>query len=235
MMLSPTPGSKNPVYPGVNRRSSPKISSPYEFNAPSGQGPTDDGAPKGYAPKQGTSPMPGETRGDYQRRMQGKDNNEQFTMPSYPAPYPPTGEPSRSYSPSDSGVNTPAKQKLLEKARASTIPDASGGGMKSLQVEFKSAHDRIQRALQSRDYDAVSRETAALQQQLEILKSNSAGLEVNERFTVTSMSHWADEAVTNLQEGSSTREDAKVEIGLQNLEKAANAAGTPASKSSGQP
>lgn len=256
MMVSPTPGSKNPVYPGISKRTTPKMSTSPDFNAPSGSGyPGDAGPPSGYGPAYGPGPgsasvqmpdnMPhfGETRPEYERRIQGvEDKNSQMKMrstyPGYnsPAGTSPYGTGPKYSNPSIApGTNSPAKQKLLEKAQdfaspQPTAPQSTAGtnDVHKMQVDFHSAHDRILRALQQRDYATVNAETSALQQQLEIIKSNAAGLDVGARINVMTMNHWADEAVSNLSDGASSQEDGKIQMGLQNLEKAADALGTPA-------
>ena len=189
----------------------------------------------------GNGPMFGESRPNYEMRMQGmragksdhlkskspddsdaNDKTEPNAAPTRRAITPPV--PTSNVPNMD---NYPAQNKIrsrLDGLYASPPANAQPPvDMKKVQVDFQSTRDKMQKMLDAHDYDGVQREALQLQDRVNQLKSNSSEMPPTDKYNLMNMSHLAGEAAQNLKEGSSSQQDEMIKIGIQGLGSAADA------------
>lgn len=89
-----------------------------------------------------------------------------------------------------------------------------------VQVDFQQAQQRLEKALQRRDYEAVDRETEALRHRVNDIKRSSNAMPLNDKLDAMNIAPLAEEAIEHLSEGRATRQDSKIRMGIQKLGKA---------------
>lgn len=219
------------IYPGVpqEKRSSPRMNSPQMLQG--GQPP---------------APRLNETYSDYQKRI-GNSDSAGTRRPTYPVvpgiagrypsytpqgqgsiiPTPTSGLAPRGAQPAEvrQAENNPAASKMRNRmGEASPSPSRSNQmpSPQQVQNDLRMAQERMQQALERKDYETLQRESRALERRMNEVKANSSNLPLNDKFTILGMTHMADEANQNLRDGAATEADPKVKLGLQNLGRAAS-------------
>jgi hypothetical protein len=174
-------------------------------------------------------------------RMGTQDNGPSFHTPdNVDNPQGPTYQPMQGsarrsiqpppYTEIPNMENSPAHARIRSKLSEIYADQANGIApakidASKVRVDFEKTRARLERALSQRDYDGVNREAEALQKRIQQMKDNSTDIPLTDKLTIMNMSHIADEAAQNIRDGSDTQQDAVIQMGLQDLDQAADGLG----------
>jgi hypothetical protein len=88
------------------------------------------------------------------------------------------------------------------------------------KVQFRSSSDRIRSAMKKGDYDAVDGELGKMRGQYETLPGRMRDLPMEKRYLVPSISRMYQDGATLIREGRETGDDAKIDLGLEKIDRA---------------